>query len=384
MSNIFLQDYLFDNSRWTGSFSFANRIMKIAAGNSVFRNVAQMSDGEVDFEARITPTDATAQYGMNFLFRSQSLLNASNCYSASVQKKTDPYTGNINANKFIQCQIRNASTGFGDKVIFESGKVQSPTLQPANNLLFDLPNWQHYKVLFSKGWISVFIDGILVLDWYDNNTQVTYSTGYFGFGAQANTTLEVRNVVGTVFFQQVNKFSINPGDDFDTAIRTLTDTIRAWNFSDLFGRFKSVVLYAGDVANYTYQNQLWTQSTDESDKEFVNQVTVIGLNVSAIARDNTSIGSTGAVRDEVIVDYKITTLKDAQDRAAYELVNFNKFNAQSDPKVANNVGSEVFDVVQIINTDSNLNQSIRIYQQRAGMDGTSNNYTLEMGTGKVS
>lgn len=380
-----IEDYLFVPTQWSGSFTVPNRILTITAGNLAMRNVGQISDSEVEFDAKISQVTAGSAYGFDFVFRNQSTANSTNTYLFRTESLVNPDTISPISPETITAQFRNESTVKGDVLMTQSTENGQSNFDATNNLRFDLTQWHHYKISFVKGWMYAYIDNILVLAWYDNNTSVTYSLGYIGFQAMANTKLEVKNIISPTFYQQINNFAINPGDDFDTAMSTVSETVAAWNFTDLFARFKSVLLKSTDASNYTYQNQLYSQVTDNSDKEFVNQVTVIGLGVSAVARSNTSIGSSlDPVRDEIIVDYKITTLQDAQTRAQYELTNFNKFNAQSDPKHPNNVGAELFDVVTIINSDSNTNTQVRVYTQDITMDGSSNEYSLSPGAGQVT
>jgi hypothetical protein len=154
----------------------------------------------------------------------------------------------------------------------------------------------------------------------------------------------------------------------------------------LFGRFHGTIFESTDPSTYTYENQLYSQKTDFSDKEYVNQITVIGTNVSAIAKDSSSIGKNALIRDMVIVDYTITTLGDAQNRAQNELNDANKFNLQADPAQILNVGSETMDAVTVINTGPNssaFDNKVRIYNQTIDLDGQSSKYELQIGTGNI-
>lgn len=376
-----LTDDLFYPSRWTGFFTSANRVLRLATTFSAFYNVTQIADAEMKFTMRVIPNGATTSYAAVVGVRSQSSADFANCYYIRIGVEPDPYT----ATSFTYIRLYNNSSGFGFVDMrytgFGSGSVGIPS---SNNLQFDITKDHEYRVVFNKQWITIFIDDELVLSFFDNNSNVTYTTGYFGIAAEQACVVYAQNFKSTIFYSQISKFTLNPGDDVDNSLRTLTDVVKAWNFSDLFGRFKSLVLSVLDPTKYVYQGQLLSQITDQSSKEYANQVTVVGLGVSAIARDSESFGANVIVRDEVIVDYKIKTLKEAQNRATYELTNYNKFNSQSDPKQLNNLGSELFDVVTIINTDSDTDEESRVYNQDITLDGSTNEYSVSLGAGEVT
>jgi hypothetical protein len=233
-------------------------------------------------------------------------------------------------------------------------------------------------------WLSFYVDGQLVNSFYDFNN--SYSSGYIGFRALENSVFTIKNFKSRLLYPQIPSYGLNPGDDIDSSIGHLQSIQRAWFFSDLFGRFKGTLLKSNDAPNYTYVDQLYSQKTDESDKESVNQVSVIGSNVSAIAKNSESIGSTVGTRDSVVVDYKITSLGDAQSRAQNELNDANKFTVQADPEQMINVGAELFDVVNIVNTGPNssaFDADLRVYNQSIEVDGRTSKYSLKIGTGNI-
>ena len=215
--------------------------------------------------------------------------------------------------------------------------------------------------------------------------------GYIGFAADIfedgvtpdNSSMLVKNITSGTFSQQISSFAVNPGDDMATALQTTINTVMGWSLSDLFGRLKLITLSSTDPSGYTYENQIDKVIPDISDKEYINQVTVIGTGVSAIARSGTSIGATTRIRDSVIVDYKITTLSDAQSRADYELQNASKFNNQAQVNQIVNPGSEIFDIITVINADANISGTYRIYNQDEGIDGQSSSYAMQIGAGEV-
>ncbi len=173
--------------------------------------------------------------------------------------------------------------------------------------------------------------------WNDNTTTDAYLTsGQWGFKADSNTTAQIQEITSPAFWKPISMFSFNPGDDGESSIQALIQSLRGWFFSDLFGRFKTLLLSSSDSSTYTYNSQLWQNNVDSSDKEYISQVTVYGDGVSATARNTTlMVGVT--VRDEVIVDYTIKTQSDAQVRANNELLNANQYRGQYTPKQTGNI-----------------------------------------------
>ncbi len=262
------------------------------------------------------------------------------------------------------------------------------TPQTIGDLNIDFTKPHEYKVVFIDAWLFLYVDGIEVCGWNDNNaTTLGYlTTGQWGWYSDAATTLIVSEMTSTAFWKQNPSLSLNPGDDMLSALNGFLQTVRAWVFSDLFGRLKAVFLNSADPSTYTYQNQIQVQGVDSSDKEYLSQVTVYGNRVSAVARDNTLMSGV-PVRDSVIVDYTITTQQDAQNRANYELIHSNQYQAQYSPKQTMNVGAELFDVVTVVDMGSNntgVNSSSRVYAQKFTLGGKGNNeFSLEVDTGHV-
>jgi hypothetical protein len=377
----YFKDYFFDSTKWTGAFTLPNRTLELTAGNMAMRNDGYVADAEIKFDAKVTPANASLDYGFDFLFRNQSTTATTNTYLMRIQKRLD-----VSANNIVSVQLRIKGLS-NDYIIADTTIEPRPpatTAPQTNDLRFALTDKHTYKVVFNKGWTFIFIDGVMYLSWYDNNVDIVYSTGYFGFQSHTNSMLKVYYLYSPVFYPQVKSFGLSPGDDIDTAMNTLSQTIRGFLMSDLMGRMKGKVLLTTDPETYLYQDQLWFHQTDKSDKEYANQVTVVGDGVSAVARDNISIGSNVLTRDVVVVDYKIKTYADAQTRADLELNDFVKFNAQSDPKQVNNLGAELLDVVHLRDTganSSNVDATLRVYNQTINMDGRSNDYSIALGLG---
>lgn len=277
------------------------------------------------------------------------------------------------------------------------------TYYGGNNLEIDLTQLNHYQIAFNKGWVYLFVNGIEVLAWYDNNNIITYSSGYWGFSTINDGTLwdnsfaldeilTVQNIFFPTFWQQINVFSLNPGDEISQAITTNLQTVYGWNFSDLGGRMKLITLKTTDAISYYYGDGatnylLYSVSNDSSDKEYYNQVLVVGDGVSYLASDNTSVGTNGVLREEVIVDYTITTLAAATTRANQELASIQQYGTQPAPQLNINVGSEVFDAVNIVSNSTNtamgLNGNYRVYTQSFNIDNQSN-YNITLGTGSIT
>jgi hypothetical protein len=383
------EDKLFDSSVWTGTFTSVNRQLVITANNMAVKTKIYSSDatnlsvsnGEVEFEAKLTPTNSALDYGMDFLFRNSSSANDNNGYTWRTAKK-DISASPVTLSKLI---IKQSGQPF---IISTSSEIDYLATSNIGNLNIDLTIWHTYKLVMSDGWMHGFIDNVLVVSWNDDNISQVWTTGYIGFKANANTTIKVRNIKSGVFWNQIESFVINPGDDIETSTQSVIGILRGWIFSDLMGRAKTKILQSTDISEHTYQNEIIQQQTDNSDKEYINQITVIGSGVSAIAKDDISIANTGRIRDAIVVDYKILTYADALTRAQYELKDTSKFSNQSNPRSILNVGSEILDVVTIINTgvnSSNVNSSLRVYNQNLNIGGgnKSTGYSEEIETGNL-
>ncbi len=375
------QDYFYDKSVWnlaTGS-SFINR--NLVTTSKAFLNTTLLTDGELEFVAKCTPTDIFAESGFNLYFRSQST-NPNDTHDGYTLYFSKKLSSGGNPDQ-TGIDLINTSSGTSYILYRTNQQNVSTGFYSYNNLNFDLSQYHTYRVTFVNSWITVYIDGIEVLAWNDNNINESWGIGYIGFGAN-NSTLNVKYIRSLLLYNIIDSFAINPGDDIQSAMAQLIQSRQIWNFTDLFGRFKSILLQTTDTTNYSYNEQILSQNVDNSDKELVNQVTVIGQGVSAIANTGTSISLSG-VRDLVVVDYKIVTLADAQARANLELQNAQKYQTQSTPLQINNPGSEIFDIVTVINTGPNasgVNQNVRIYNQSQKIDGSSNEYSISLGTGK--
>lgn len=375
-------DFFYDVSAYVGTFTNPNRVLTIPANTTVINGSSQVSNGEIEFVAKLNPVSSTSAYGMRLIFRADAT-TPTNAYYCHIQHE--------DTSGFIWAQFERLYSGTGTTYTFPavahnaSGGSGGAT---AGDIKFDLTVYHTYKISFIDGWLFAYIDGVQVAAWNDNNTTAAYLTnGYWGWFCSAGATLSIKSMRSTAFWKQVASFSLNPGDDIESAVGSLIQTVRAWVFSNLMAFFKAVFLNSSDASSYTYNNQLTAQGSDTSDKEFVSQVTVYGSGVSAIAQ-NTTLMSGRNVRELVIVDYAILTQQDAQTRANFELINANQFINQYNPKQLMNVGAEIFDPVTVVNTGNNstgISSTTRVYSQKlvSGSLGSSNEYSVEIQTGNL-
>jgi hypothetical protein len=372
-------DNIFTTDQYTGTFTSENRELILAPTNYVVKTDQNSKNGEIVFQAKIVPTVSNSAYGFDLLFRNQ---NTSDILSSYV------WNSQVSGDNLITSSRIDINWEAAEYLLASSSDVDYMSSGTFNNLGIDLTQWHTYKLVMSDQYILGFIDNKLVVAWNDNNTTQTYQSGYFGFRASANSTLHIRGLTSSLLYNQVNNFSINSGDDMSSDITSALGIMRSWNYSDLMGQMNMILLQSSDPSTYTYKDEIQQQVTDNSDKEYVNEVTVYGNGVMAIAQDQSSISSTGKIRESIYQDYKILTYADALTRAQYELINANIFNNQSQPVIQLNVGAEIFDSITIINNGPNssgVNGNLREYNQNISVGGgsTSTGYTVAMETGNL-
>lgn len=381
-----IQNTLVDNfyikSNYTGTFTNLNNRLTITAGNAalITSNASQVANGEFVFQAKLTPTNSGSAYGFQFAFRTNGNSSPSAAYYWHVIASS--------SGGYIHSRFERLYSG---TTYIIPAQASDATVNPGStigNLNFDLTAIHTYRIVMVDGWMFAFIDGIMVNAWNDNNTTIAYLTsGYWGWQADSNTTVTVYNMQSTAFWKQIQQFSLNAGDDVESSLLSIIQSVRAWVFSNLFGTFKALFLSSADPSTYTYQNQIFAQGVDDSDKEYISQVTVYGDGVSAVAR-NTTLMAGAAVKEEVIVDYTIKTQQDATARANNELTNNNQYQNQYNPKQTMNVGAELFDSVTIVDTGNNttgVNSGSRVYAEKftAGGSNGGNEYSVELDTGNL-
>jgi hypothetical protein len=374
----YFTDNFYNSSGYYGAFSIVNRIMNISAGNVAYKNYT-FTDGEIKFKALMTPISLTSSYYFDFIFRNADGL-------------TD-----LNNNYFIRFSYEYYAVGYtlvtaklystyGGAIYLLGGSGGLASSYYEQNLEFDLTKVHEYRAIIYGQYMFFAIDDQIVFGWNDNNLTKIQTSGILAFRCSGNSSLSVSWVKSPSLYSQIEAYSINPGDDLQSSIENLIAAIRVYFFSDNLGRFKVDLLSSSDPSVYTYNNQLTVQQTDYSDKEFYNQITVNGQGVSAVVRNAASISDSGMIREEVITDYTITTYSDALARANAELINANKYNTQFNPQCILNVGSEMYDVITVINTGNNssdVDEEVRIYSQEMSAGGSQNNYWLQTGTGSL-
>jgi hypothetical protein len=377
------------NPNFSGAFNVLNRILSLASTSRAMSNVNSMGDGEISFMAKMTVTDNTLPAGFSFIFRNSPDANGfnDNYNFHAIQAST----GLSNPPSFFRFERYVQEINYPIGTIFKF--YNTPYDVNNNQSALGSPNinltqWNKFRVVMIGGWFWAYVNDVMIASWNDNNTTITYqTTGTWGFQTDTNTTLQVQKITAPNFWKPVQAFSVNPGDDIETDVTTLLQTLRAWVFSDLLGRFKMVFLSSNDQSTYTYDLQLSQQNTDNSDKEYAAQVTVYGNGVSATAR-NTMLMAGVQTRDLVVVDYTITTQADAQTRANNELATQGQYLNQYTPKQIINVGAELFDAITVVNTGNNttgISGPTRSYGNTFTEGGGNNNgdYTIEIDTGNL-
>lgn len=378
------RELLFTSTQFNGTFSVANRVLSLEATNTAVSSINSMSNGEITFQAKIATVSGGSAAGFRFLFRSDSATSPANAYYFHLL-----WNGQTGGSQLVTCRFERLSAGTS-YVFYNSTEDASYNGSFSNtcDLNIDPTIYHTFRIVMINGQLTAFVDDVMVASWNDDNTTLAYLTsGFWGFTADTNTALFAQEIKAPTLWKPVPSVSYNPGDDIESDITALATSLLFWVFSDLFGRFKSTFLNSSDSSMYTYNNQLYQQNVDQSDKEYVSQVTVYGSGVSATAR-NTTLMAGVTTRDLVIVDYTILTQADAQTRANNELTNANQYLNQNSATQVINVGAELYDVVTVINTGNNtsgVNGATRVYDQTFTQGGgdSSSDYSLEIGTGNV-
>lgn len=378
------RELMYTATQFANTFSIKNRILTIPASiGFVMSTINPVSNGEIAFRAKLTPTVSATATSFGFLFRANNAGSPTANYYFRLIKQ-----GGTGAQPIV-CRFERLFSGIRYYFYNSAEDIEfNPAFTGTSLLNFDPSVYHDYRIVMIDGQMQAFIDNVMVAAWNDDNTTSNFlASGYWGFETDGNTTLFVKSIKAPILWKPVPSVAFNPGDDIESDLTALATSLKFWFFSDLFGRFKSLFLSSTDQANYTYDNQLYQQNVDESDKEYISQVTVYGSGVSATAR-NTTLMAGVPVREMVIVDYTILTQADAQTRATYELVNANQYLNQNQSTQVINVGAELFDVVTVINTGNNtsgVNSPTRVYDQTINQGGGNNNsdYSLEIDTGNV-
>lgn len=374
-------DTSFPTTDYNGTYTASQQSMLINPSQVVLNKALTLKNGELQFTGRVLPTSPSASSAMNILCQVAGIATSTNTYYRFEIEKNMP-SGFVVASLYL-------NLGGTETLLTSSSPFTYTSAYTANGLTSDIMTDTDYKIVLVDQFLYLFIDDRLVLSWQDNNTVntgISFSTGAWGFKTDSNSSVYIKNVKSRLLWNQIERVSINPGDQLDTMLKGITDGVRAWTYSDLMGHMTGTVLNSGDVSTYTYDDAIYSQQSDASDKEYVNQVTVYGAGVSAVYQNASLIVSAGQIREMAVVDYKITTYDDAYIRAQNELINANRFLTQNSPIHPLNVGSEIFDPVTIINVGDNSTDTdgdFRVYNQTIANDGSKGQYNLKIETGQI-
>lgn len=378
------REFMYSAADFVNTFTIKNRILTLAPSGFAMSTINSMKDGEISFRAKITPTVNTSDSAFAFIFRANSTTSITAAYYLRFIRQ-----GGATTHQPVVCRFERLFSGNTYRFYNTAEDVNNnPQFDHTFSVNFDPSLWHTYRVVMIDGQMFAFVDDVMVAAWNDDNTTAAYiQSGSWGFETDGNSTLRIQNITAPILWKPVPSVSFNPGDDAESSIMALAQSLMFWFLSDLFGRFKSVFLNSTDPSTYTYNSQLFQQNVDSSDKEYVSQVTIYGSGVSATARATTLMSGV-PVRDLVMVDYTILTQADAQTRANNVLINANQYLSQNQSKQIINVGAELFDVVTVVNTGNNtsgVNGTTRVYDQSIDQGGGNNNseYFLEIDTGNV-
>jgi hypothetical protein len=381
--NIF-NDQIFLPSNYSGTpFSYYKGMMKIGPSSEVINTSYQISNGDLVFKAFAQPTNPAVNYGFEIFFQGNSS-TPTKSYAMNIQYIASSGNSLISLGAILTDQTPNANTFTQTSLLGYSGGSAT------NSTPFDISRLNTYKIVSNKNTIMVFVNDRCMLMWNDSNSsEQAYltSNGYWGFLTDANSTAYVSQISSELVWNQIAQFALNAGDDTTSTAQNVILTINGWYYADLMGRLNTIVINANDPSTYTYQNTLVGQNQNASDTGYVNQVTVQGSGVMAVVQNTQSIATTGYVRDLNVVDYTILTYADALVRANAELTLAQRFNVQNTPANPNNVGSEMFDVITIVNTgnnSTNVNGTSRVYNQTIKNDGSKGQYSINIETGNPS
>jgi hypothetical protein len=362
---------------FTGTYSIKNRMLSIPPSSKTYSQNNIMSDGELSFTAKCTPVSGSSAIGFKYVFRSDESGNEYYFHVFSIGGGSNPA---------VFCRFERL---FGAVVYNFYNALNSITNVPVlGSINIDLTKSNSFKIIAIAGWFYAYVNDVMIASWNDNNSTASFlTTGNWGFATDANTNLQVQNILSPTLWKPVQTFSINSGDDMLSDAENLAQSLTSFFFSDLLSRFKAILLNKSDPVSYNYNSQLFQQNVDQSDKEYISQVTVYGSGVMATAQA-TNLMAGAILRQEVIVDYTILTQADAQTRANNALTQANQYQNQYAPKQVINVGAELFDVVQIVNIGNNtsgVNGPTRAYSQTFAIGGENNNgdYSIELDTGNV-
>lgn len=340
---------------------------------------------EVEFMASVIPNNTTDLYGISFIFGSADYtLALGKYYNLNIYS----VGGITQATLTIALSDQSPSVA----ILCPGSMIQyGYTSSTYSNIRFDITKTHTYKFLNVNQTFYLFIDDICSFIWNDLNTTengVDFSNGYWGFQANTNSNVKVKNIKVYQVYQQTPTLTVSPGDDISSTLSQAMETGFVWTYVDQMNRYIGTVLQSTDVSTYTYQNTAYQYQSDNSDQVSINEVVVTGANgISATAKNIPSIVKLGQVRTTNVQDFTITTYADALTRAEQILGDTNKMNNQNTPTNPMNVGSELFDVVTIDdngNNSSGVNGVYRIYNEELQNAGSKGQFSIQVETGTIS
>jgi hypothetical protein len=366
----------FDNQylpqNYNGPYSIQNGFMVINPNKLVFNINNPIKNGEINLQASVQQTGGSV-FGFNIAFRSSLYSTNAICYIFSMQN----IGGVVNASFYIYNN--------GVQTLLATTYI---TIN-SNYFPIDLTEQHTYKISLIDQYFMIFIDGRCYLMWQDSNftlNSIQFSNGYWGVGAFSNSIVTIGELYSTQLYNQITNVTFNPGDDMVSILQNVLETVFAYSFTDQFGRYIGLALNSTDPSDYTYDNLLYTVQSQGSSSSIINEVIVTGNNVIATYKDQALIAATGQVRSLNVTDYTILTYQDAITRAINTLISNNSLAAQQTPTNPMNVGSEMFDVINIINTGDNstsLNGTFRIFNQTFALAGSNGQYSIQIETGNL-
>ncbi len=367
----------FDNqyvsSNWNGTYAIQNSYMGIGISQVCMNTSNPVLNGQIEFTAQVNPVVSGNPFGFNFIFRStsNSVPNNGNYYTFVIKE----LLGVVVVALFLVL----------DNVNIE---LSQSSLTGSTNLIpIDLTKQHIYNITMIDQIFYLFIDGRVYMMWQDTNlTTQLNSIGYWGIVTGTNSVVIAGNFTSYQLYTQLPNVSFNPGDDMTSILQNVLETMFAYSYTDQMGRYIGITLNSTDPSNYTYQNLLYAIQSQLANSSLVNEVVVIGSGVIATYKDTALIAALGQVRSINITDYTITTYQDALTRAKNELISNNAVSSQNDPNNPMNVGSEMFDVITLINTGNNstsINGNYRVFNQTFSLDGSKGKYSIQIETGNL-
>lgn len=340
----------------------------------VYNTVDPISNGQIDFVAKVIQQSNSSGFGFTFTFRNSGSVGSPSCYEFKIAQTTG---GLVYATLYISVS--------GTLYQLVSTSIDGVT----NSLPIDITQLHSYRVAMIDQVLYLFIDGQVQLMWQDTNfttNSLDFSNGFWGMMALSNSALMIGNFTSFALYNQISNVNFNPGDDMSSILNNILEMAYAFSYTDQFGRLVGIVLNQTDLPDYTYQDLLYEIQAQIATQNTINEVVVTGNGIIATFKDTVLIGLMGGVRSMNVTDYTIITYQDALYRAQQELINANRLDTQNNPYHPMNVGSEMFDVIIIINTGNNsasINGSFRIYNQSFANNGSKGQYAIQIETGTL-